>query len=155
MKIIARNKKARFNYEILEKYEAGIVLRGSEVKSLRLGNANINDAFARFIKGELYLINAHIAEYQAGGAPKTLLNHDSRASRKLLMHQAELNKLLGKIKEKSLTLIPLKMYFNAKNWVKVEIALGRGKKLHDKRETLKKREADRESAREIKNYQKG
>lgn len=152
MKIIAQNKKARFNYEILECFEAGIVLKGSEVKSLREGHANINDAFARFIKGELYLVNAHISEYQQGGAPKTLMNHDPRTSRKLLMHKNEMNKLLGKVKEKSLTLVPLKIYFNARNWVKVEVALGKGKKLHDKRETIKKKDTERETAREIKNY---
>lgn len=149
MKIIAQNKKARFNYEILEKKEAGIVLKGSEVKSLREGNANLNDAFARFLgKGELYLVNAHIPEYKMSN----ILNHEPTASRKLLMHKSELNKLKGKIQEKSLTLVPLKIYFNNKNRVKVELALGRGKKLHDKRETLKKKDMNRQAERDLKNY---
>lgn len=147
MKIISQNKKARFNYEILETYEAGVVLSGSEVKSIRNGHVNINDAFARFIKGELYLVNANISEYRFSN----LQNHEPTASRKLLLHKAEIKKLLGKVQEKSYTLVPLKLYFNARNRVKMEIALGRGKKLHDKRDSIKERDLNRDSQRELKN----
>jgi SsrA-binding protein len=147
MKLIAKNKKARFNYEILETAEAGIVLTGSEVKSLREGKANIGDAFARFIQGELYLINAHISEYRMSN----LLNHDPTRPRKLLLHKKELSRFKGKIQEKSLTLVPLKIYFNNRNRVKVELGLGRGKKLHDKRDTLKKKDLDRQAQRDLKN----
>jgi len=141
-----QNKKARFNYEILDKFEAGIVLTGCEVKSVRKGNANINDSFARFIKGELYLINSHISEYEQGN----IFNHNPTQPRKLLLHKDELKKLLGKVMEKSLTLVPLQLYFNSRNRAKVELALGRGKKLFDKRETIKKRDTDRETQREMK-----
>ncbi|PKL11074.1 MAG: SsrA-binding protein [Spirochaetae bacterium HGW-Spirochaetae-6] len=147
MKIISQNKKARFNYEILETYEAGVVLTGSEVKSIRNGHVNINDAFARFIRGELYLVNANISEYRFSN----LLNHEPTASRKLLLHKVEIKKLLGKVQEKSYTLVPLKMYFNARNRIKLEIALGRGKKLHDKRDSIKEKDLNRDSQRELKN----
>lgn len=148
MKIISQNKKARHNYEILDKFEAGIVLKGSEVKSLREGKVNLNDAHARFIKGELYLINAHISEYKMSN----LLNHEPRASRKLLMHKQELNKLIGKVQEKSLTVVPLKIYFNNKNRVKVEVALGKGKKAYDKRDTLKQRDLSMQAKRDMRHF---
>jgi SsrA-binding protein len=146
--IIAQNKKAKHDYEILEKYEAGIVLQGSEVKALRAKRANLNDAFCRFIKGELYLMNAHISHLDTANRHFT---KDERAPRKLLLHKKELNKLYGKISKDGLTIVPLMIYFNERNLVKVSIALAKGKKLHDKRETLKRRTLDREAAQAIKN----
>jgi len=146
--IIAQNKKAKYEYEILEKYEAGIVLQGSEVKALRARRANLNDAYCRFIKGELYLMNAHI------GHLETTNRHfvkDERAPRKLLLHRKELDKLYGKVSKEGLTIVPLMIYFNEKNKAKVLIALAKGKKLHDKRETLKRRTQEREAAAAIKN----
>ncbi len=146
--IIAQNKKARHEYEILEKYEAGIVLTGSEVKSLRARRANLNDAYCRFIKGELYLLNAHIAQLDTTNRH---YSRDDRAPRKLLLHKKELDKLFGKVNKESLTIIPLMIYFNEKNLAKVSIALAKGKKLHDKRETLKRRTMEREAAKAMKN----
>ena len=148
IKIITQNKKARHEYEILEKYEAGIVLQGSEVKALRAGRANLNDAYCRFIKGELYLLNAHI------GHLDTTNKHfakDDRAPRKLLMHKKELDKLYGKVSKDGLTIVPLMIYFNERNLAKVSIALARGKKLHDKRETLKRRTLEKEAKIAMKN----
>ncbi|HOJ50808.1 MAG TPA: SsrA-binding protein SmpB [Spirochaetota bacterium] len=147
MKIITKNKKASFNYEVLEKIEAGIVLKGSEVKSIRENKINIDDAYARFIKGELYLINANIPEY----SKKSVFSHDPKASRKLLLHKNEIKRLIGKTKEKGLTLIPLNVYFNNKNRVKIEIGLAKGKKVHDKREDIKRKDLEREFKREFKN----
>ncbi len=148
IKTIAQNKKARHEYEILETYEAGIVLQGSEVKALRANRANLNDAFCRFIKGELYLMNAHIAHLDTTNRH---FSKDERAPRKLLLHKKELNKLYGKVSKDGLTIVPLKLYFNDRNLAKVQIALAKGKKLHDKRETLKRRTLDREAAIAIKN----
>ncbi|HCL56230.1 MAG TPA: SsrA-binding protein [Spirochaetia bacterium] len=149
MKIIAQNKKARFNYEILDKFEAGIVLKGSEVKSIREGSVNISDSFARFMKnGELFLVNANISEYKMS----SLQNHKPTSSRKLLMHKEELKRLLGKVTTKTLTLVPLKIYFNEKNRVKVEIALAKGKKLYDKRDDMKERDTQREVERQFKKH---
>ena len=138
-----RNKRAFFEYHILEKYEAGIALRGTEVKSIREGNVNLAESFARVMEGELFLVNCHIPEYRAGG----WTNHDPRRPRKLLIHRRELDRLVGKIELKGLTLVPLRLYFNERGRAKLELALGRGKKLHDKRETLKKRSWDRERGR--------
>ena len=148
IKLIAQNKKARHEYEILEKYEAGIVLQGSEVKALRARRANLNDAFCRFIKGELYLMNAHIAHLDTTNRH---FSKDERAPRKLLMHRKELDKLYGKVSKDGLTIVPLSIYFNEKNRAKVSIALARGKKLHDKRETLKRRTLEREAQKAMKN----
>jgi SsrA-binding protein len=142
-KLVAENRKARFNYDIEEKLEAGIALLGSEVKSLRTGKANIAESYAASEGGELYLINAHIAEYtQAGRA-----NHEPTRRRKLLVHRREMGRLAGAIKKEGMTLVPLKLYFNAQGRAKIEIALGKGKKMHDKRDTLKKRSWDRERGR--------
>jgi len=146
--IIAQNKKARHEYEILEKYEAGIVLTGSEVKALRQRRANLNDAYCRFIKGELYLLNAHIGQLDTTNRH---FARDDRAPRKLLLHRRELDKLYGKVSKEGLTIVPLMIYFNERNIAKVSIALARGKKLHDKRETLKRRTMEREAAKAIKN----
>jgi len=146
--LIAQNKKARHEYEIIESLEAGIVLQGSEVKALRAKRANLNDAFCRFIKGELYLMNAHISHLETANRH---FAKDERAPRKLLLHKKELDKLFGKISKDGLTIVPLKLYFNNRNLAKVQIALAKGKKLHDKRETLKKRTLDREAASAMKN----
>jgi SsrA-binding protein len=142
-KVVAENRKARFNYEIEEKIEAGIMLLGSEVKSLRSGKANIAESYASDEGGELYLINAHIAEYAQSGRDK----HDPMRPRKLLLHRREMGRLAGAIQRQGMTLVPLKLYFNARGIAKVELGLGKGKKLHDKRETEKKRDWDRQKGR--------
>ena len=139
IKIITENRKARHDYFIIETFEAGIVLRGTEVKSLREGKANLKDSFAAVEKEEVFLHNCHISPYIHGN----IYNHDPLRIRKLLLHKSEINKLIGKTVEKGLTLIPLKLYF--KNGVaKAELALAKGKKLHDKREDIKKKTAMRE-----------
>ena len=142
---IAKNKKALFNYELLEKYEAGIVLLGTEVKSLREQAVNMSDSYASFKKGELFIINMHISPYHFGNRN----NHEPLRERKLLMKKREIKRLFGKVKEQGLTLIPISLYFS-KGKVKVELALAKGKKLHDKRETLKRKTLDREMERYIK-----
>ena len=142
---IAKNKKALFNYELLEKYEAGIVLLGTEVKSLRERAVNISDSYASFKKGELFIINMHISPYHFGNRN----NHEPLREKKLLMKKREIKRLFGKTKEQGLTLIPISLYFS-KGKVKVELALAKGKKLHDKRETLKRKTLDREMERYIK-----
>ena len=145
IKIITENKKARFNYQILEKYEAGLVLTGTEVKSLRRGSVNLKDSYVVFQGDEAYLKNAHISEYRAG----SYNNHSPERPRKILLHRREMNKLMGKIQEKNLACIPLKLYFKAGK-AKVEIGVGRGKKIHDKRQSLKKKELDRQMSRALK-----
>ncbi|MBI4405862.1 MAG: SsrA-binding protein SmpB [Deltaproteobacteria bacterium] len=139
IKIICDNRKAFHNYFIEDRFEAGLVLKGTEVKSLREGKANISDAYAIFRNGELYLLNAHIAPYTQGNRN----NHENLRTRKLLLHRSELSKLWGKNQIRGYTLVPLKMYFK-KGIAKIEIALGRGKKAHDKRATTKEREAKRQ-----------
>jgi SsrA-binding protein len=146
-KSVAVNKKAKFDYEFLEKYEAGIVLLGSEVKAIRQGRVNLKDSYCRFIKGELWLINAHIS-YLDTTNPH--YKPDTTRPRKLLLHSKELDKLYGKVSKEGLTVVPVQMYFNAKNLCKLQIALARGKKLHDKRETLKKKTLDREAKQAMK-----
>jgi SsrA-binding protein len=141
-KLICQNKKARYDYHIITSYEAGLILRGSEVKSCRLGKANLKDGYGRIKDGEIYLVNIHISPY----AYAHQLNHDPLRERKLLLHKSEIKKLYGKIREKGLTLIPLKMYFkNGK--VKVEMAVAKGKRVHDKREAIKKKDFSRETER--------
>lgn len=142
MKVIARNKKALFDYTILEKFEAGIELKGSEVVALRAGRANLKDSFARIIKGELFLLNAHISHLST---THSYFKHDERRARKLLMHRKQIDKLLGKVSVDGLTLVVLELYFNARNKVKATICLAKGKQLHDKREVLKKKQADLEA----------
>lgn len=141
-KIIATNRKATHDFFILEKYEAGIVLNGTEIKAIRQGKVNIKESFARIIKGEVYLINMHIGHYSHGN----IYNHEPLRDRKLLMHKKEIAKLIGKLSQKGLTLIPLSLYFK-KNLVKVELALAKGKKLYDRREDIKKRDLQREEKR--------
>jgi SsrA-binding protein len=142
LKIICRNRKAYFEYTIDALYEAGMVLKGTEVKSLRQGKASINDAYARFQDGEIYLYNAHISPY----TPAALDSHNPERPRKLLLHRWELRRLLGKTQERGYTLIPLRLYFKDEH-AKVEIALARGKKKVDKRETIRRREEQREMER--------
>jgi SsrA-binding protein len=141
-KVIASNRKARHDYTILDTYEAGVVLVGTEVKSLRLGRASLVDSFATVDDGEVWLRGLHIPEYDRG----TWTNHEPRRTRKLLMHKSEILRLIGKTKESGLSLVPLAMYFKDGK-VKVEIGLGKGKKAYDKRQTLAKRDADREISR--------
>ncbi|TCK04622.1 SsrA-binding protein SmpB [Phorcysia thermohydrogeniphila] len=143
-----KNKKAYHDYEILEKYEAGIALKGTEVKSLREGKANLRDAFVRIEDGEAYLFNAYIAPYSHGN----LFNHEPTRKRKLLLHKSEIKRLFGKSQEKGLTIIPLRMYFNERGKVKVEIALAKGRKKYDKREAIKRRELEREAQKAMKFY---
>jgi len=139
-KIIANNKKASFNYFLEQKLEVGIVLLGSEVKSLRRGNANIEDAYASCHNNELFLYNANIATYDKA----SYQNHDPKRVRKLLLHRLEIKRLLGKMKQKGYTIVPTCIYFAANGLVKLEIALASGKKLHDKRQTIKERDWQRE-----------
>jgi SsrA-binding protein len=141
-----KNRQAYFEYFIDDKYVAGIVLTGTEVKSLREGKANFNDSYCIFNKGELWIRSFHISEYSHG----TVNNHDPIRERKLLLNRRELKKLEAKIKEKGYTIIPLRLFFNEKNLAKLEIGLGKGKKLHDKRETIKQRDTERELKRYVK-----
>jgi len=149
-KVIASNRRARHDYAILDTVEAGIQLVGTEVKSLRAGRASLVDAFAQERDGELYLHALHIPEYTLG----TWTNHEPRRVRKLLLHRLELHRLLGRVREGGLTLVPLSMYF-ADGWAKVELALARGKRTYDKRQDLAKRDADREISRAMGRRAKG
>ena len=146
--IVAQNKKARHDYEILEKFEAGIVLQGSEVKALRAKRANLSDAFCRFIQGELYLMNAHIAHLETTNKH---YSRDTRTPRKLLLHKKELEKLYAKVHKDGLTIVPLMLYFNERNFAKVSIAIAKGKKLYDKRADMKAKTLDREAHQAMKN----
>jgi SsrA-binding protein len=143
LKVVADNRKARFNYEIGESFEAGVALTGTEVKSLRSGKATIAESFAVSRDGELWLQNSNIPEYLQASR----FNHAPKRPRKLLLHKRQLAKLIGAVEREGMTIVPLKLYFNPKGRAKVEIALARGKKLHDKRETAKKRSWDRERSR--------
>ena len=149
-KLIAQNRKARHDYTILDTFEAGIALTGTEVKSLRLGRASLVDGFATIDDGEIFLRNVHIPEYEQG----SWTNHEPRRTRKLLLHRGEILRLIGKTKESGLTLVPLSMYF-ANGKVKVELALARGKRSYDKRQDLARRDADREVARALGRRAKG
>jgi SsrA-binding protein len=143
LKVVADNRKARFNYEIGEVFEAGIALTGTEVKSLRQGKATIAESYAEGRAGELWLVNANIPEYLQASR----FNHAPKRRRKLLLHKRQVTKLAGAVDREGMTIVPLKLYFNEKGRAKIEIALARGKKLHDKRETLKKRSWEREKGR--------
>jgi SsrA-binding protein len=142
-RIVADNRKARFNYEIVDTLEAGIALTGTEVKSLRQGKATIGEAYAGPSGNELFLFNAYIPEYLQANR----FNHETRRPRRLLLHKRQIDKFLGATQREGFTVIPLKIYFNEKGRAKVELGLGRGKKLHDKRESEKKKDWDRERAR--------
>ena len=148
--VVATNRKARHNYSILDTYEAGIALMGTEVKSLREGQASLADAFATVDDGEIWLRNLHIPEYHHG----TWTNHAPRRNRKLLLHRREIDNLVGKIRDGNLTLVPLSLYFSDGR-VKVELALARGKQAHDKRHDIAKRTAQREVEREVGRRVKG
>jgi SsrA-binding protein len=149
-KVVVSNRKARHDYTILDTYEAGMVLMGTEVKSLRLGRASLTDAFASVEDGEVFLRNMYIPEYTMG----SWTNHEPRRTRKLLLHRGEIERLIGKTREGGLTLVPLRVYFSGGK-VKVEIALAQGKKSYDKRQALAKRDAQREVARTIGRRAKG
>jgi SsrA-binding protein len=149
-KVVASNRKARHDYAILDTYEAGLALTGTEVKSLRAGRASLVDAFAQERDGELYLHGMHIPPYAQG----TWTNHEPRRTRKLLLNRIEIDRLIGKIRESGLTLVPLQIYF-ADGWAKVEIGLARGKRAYDKRQDLAKRDAQREITRAIGRRGKG
>lgn len=138
-----KNKKATFNFELVEKLVAGIVLKGTEIKSIRNGKANLNEAFCTFENDELYIKGMHISPYEYG----THTNHEAKADRKLLLNRKELSKWETKTKEKGLTIVPVKLFVTGKGFAKIEIALARGKKLQDKRETLKQKDAKREMSR--------
>ena len=142
---ICENRKARHDYEVLETFEAGIALTGSEVKSLRLGRAQLRDSYARVQGGELFLYGAHIAPYQASSA----FGHDPDRPRKLLMHRREIDRLAGRVAEKGLTLVPLRLYFNDRGLVKVELALARGRKLYDRRQAKAEEEIRRRIQQEM------
>ena len=143
IKVVADNRRARYDYEIMQTFEAGVELKGSEVKSLREGRTNLAEAYAAMKNGELYLINSNIPEYREANR----FNHDPKRPRKLLLHKKEIAKLANGVQREGLTVVPLKMFFNPRGRAKVDIALARGKKLHDKRESIKERTWDRERAR--------
>jgi SsrA-binding protein len=149
-KLIAQNRKARHDYAVLDTYEAGVMLTGTEVKSLRLGRASLVDGFATIDDGEVFLRNVHIPQYEQG----SWTNHEPRRTRKLLLHKAEIERLIGKTKESGLTLVPLSIYFSAGK-VKVELALARGKRSYDKRQDLARKDADREVQRALGRRAKG
>ena len=145
VRVIAENRKARHEYDIQDRFEAGLVLVGSEVKSLRAGKGNIAEAFVKFIRDEAYLVDAHIAIYPQAHQ----FNHEPRRARKLLMKRSELDKLAEKVQQKGLTIVPLKLFFKGA-WVKLELGLARGRKLHDKRHALKARQDRRDMDRALK-----
>lgn len=144
IKVVVSNRKARHLYHVLETVEAGLVLRGTEVKSLRGRLANMGDAYALVENGEVWLLNLHISPYEQGNQ----FNHEPMRKRKLLLHRRDIRRLIGKTREKGLTLVPLKLYFKG-GWAKVELALVKGKKTHDKREDMARRDAEREMARAL------
>jgi SsrA-binding protein len=148
MKVIAKNKKAFFNYEIVETYEAGISLMGSEVKSIRDGRVSLKESYAEVRDGEVFLVSCHISSYP----PANRMNHEPLRERKLLLHRREIKRLLGKIKEKGLTLIPTQVLISPKGKVKVEISLAKGKRAYQKREVIRERDRDREMQAELKRF---
>ena len=143
MKVVAQNRRARHDYSIEEHVEAGMVLTGSEVKSLRAGKASIGEAYAGEKNGELYLINAHIAEY----GPANRFGHDPKRARKLLVHRRQLGRLLGQVRREGYTLVPLAIYFNDRGLAKLDLGLARGKRKEDRREDIKRRDWERQKAR--------
>jgi SsrA-binding protein len=144
-KVICESRRTRFNYELLDFYEGGLVLTGSEVKSLRAGNAHINEAYASHSRGEIWLIGSHIAAYKSAGYAQ----HEERRSRKILLHAAQIEKIRRALEQKGLTLVPVRLYWQ-NGLAKVTLALGKGKNTVDKRETIKKRESERELRRVVK-----
>ncbi len=150
-KVVATNRKAFHDYFIEERLEAGIVLRGTEVKSLREGRVNLQDSYASVDDGEVYLHHCHISPYSHGN----IMNHDPLRTRKLLLHRKEINKLIGRTQQQGFTLVPLRIYFSARGQAKVELALAKGKKQYDRREAIKEREAGREVERAMKGGRRG
>ena len=146
-RVVTKNRRARHEYHVLQTWEAGLVLQGTEVKSLRDGKANLADAYARIDGGELWLYNMHVSPYEAGNR----FNHDPLRRRKLLMHRSELRRLVGEVEQKGLTLVPLDVHFSG-GIAKVDLALVRGKKLHDKRDTLRERAVERDLERGFKEH---
>lgn len=146
---IAKNKKAYHDYTILEKFEAGIVLKGSEVKAIRAGRVNLKDSFIRIVKNEALLFNAHIGLLNT---THHYYRHEERADRKLLLKRKEIDKLKDAVDKEGLTIVPLQLYFSKKNFVKIQIAIAQGKKLHDKRNDLKEKDMKRDIERALKNY---
>ncbi len=149
-KVVATNKKAFHDFHIEETVEAGIVLKGSEVKSLRAGKVNLRDSYGKIKGGEVFLVNVHISPYSHA----TYDRQDPLRLRKLLLHRREIRKLIGKVQERGFSLVPLRLYFNERGKVKVELALARGKKLYDKRAALKKKQLDRETERAVRDYRR-
>ena len=148
MRVIAKNKKAFFNYELVETIEAGISILGSEVKSIREGRISLKESYAEIKEGEVFLINCHISPYN----PANIFNHDPLRDKKLLLHKREIKRLTGKIKEKGLTLVPVKILLNDRGKVKVEIALAKGKRAYQKRDVIRQRDIDREMRSELKKF---
>ena len=147
MKVIAQNKKARHDYFLLDTYEAGIELKGTEIKSIRLGNVNLKDSFVKIKDNEIFVENMHISLYEQGN----IFNHEAKRTRKLLLHRKEILKLTNKLKEGGLTIVPTQLYFSGCK-AKLEIALAKGKKLYDKRNDLKEKAAKRDIEKSLKNY---
>jgi SsrA-binding protein len=147
IKIIAKNRKAGFEFFLLESFEAGISLHGSEIKSVRANHVSISEAYIQVEDGEAWLVNAHIAPYEAA----SYLNHDPKRKRRLLLHKKEINKMWDAVRQKGVTIVPVKMYLRH-GLAKIEIAIGKGKKLYDKRENIARRDQEREAARSIKGY---
>lgn len=148
MRLIAKNKKAFFNYEILETYEAGVALVGSEVKSIREGRISLKESYAEIKEGEVFLVSCHVSPYEAANR----FNHDPLRDRKLLLHRREIKRLTGKIKERGLTLVPTKVLINDKGKVKIELALAKGKRAYQKREAIRERDRDKEMQAELKRW---
>ncbi|MFN5318184.1 MAG: SsrA-binding protein SmpB [Bacteroidia bacterium] len=147
-KVLIKNRKASFEFELLQEFSAGMVLTGTEIKSIRNGKANIADAYCTFITNELYVRNMHIEEYAQGN----IYNHEPKRDRKLILHRSELNKLQTKLKDKGLTIIPLQLFISDKGYAKLDIALARGKKLYDKRSALKEKQLTRDRNRGSEDY---
>ena len=148
---VALNRRARHNYTITDTFEAGLVLTGTEIKSIRAGKVNLSDAYARVEKGEAWLIGAHIAPYEAGNR----YNHEPRRDRKLLLHRTEIDQLMGRAAAKGLTVVPLRLYLTSKGRAKVELGLARGKQLHDRRRDIAERQSRRDIERELADAQRG
>ena len=148
---VAVNRKARHNYTITDTFEAGLVLTGTEIKSIRAGKANLSDAYARVEKGEAWLVGAHIAPFEQGNR----YNHEPRRDRKLLLHRTEINQLMGRAQAKGLTVVPLRMYITDKGRAKLELGLARGKQLYDRRRDLAERQSRREMERELADVSRG
>ena len=148
---VALNRKARHNYLITDTFEAGLVLTGTEIKSIRAGKANLSDAYARVEKGEAWLIGAHIAPFEQGNR----YNHEPRRDRKLLLHRAEIDQLMGRAAAKGLTVVPLRLYINDRGRAKIELALARGKQLHDRRRDIAERQSRRDVERELADVARG